>query len=216
MKKNKLIKNIIKLIMSVITIFIILIVLGILPDTLVIFRENLKQVSFLENLFVDIITDEIYVKIILGPLFNCIAIFVSILAFYTAKSNEKNQLIKKNASIIIATTIMQNFIQKNMDTIYRLNTNTGDISELLLNDAIQNAAFLYSAEKISVEQFKLFNQLSKDVYKINKLHSLGKDEEKKEKIKSFCNTYFEDGSLEFDQKLRDLEHTLIDLTNEVK
>lgn len=205
------------IIIIVICILVISLLLGILPDIIILFREKLKQISFLNGIFADEITNEIYLNTIIGPIFSCAAIFISILAFSTAKANEKNQSIKKNASIIVSATKITTFIKRNMNIIFMLNKGTdGDISKLSTDDIIQDAATLYSSRKISFDQFEFIQIFSKCVYKIADLHNIGKDDDKQKAINLFCEKYFQEETVEWTQELIELQNSLKKTINEVK
>ncbi len=209
-------KKVIKIVVIIIAFAIILLLIGILPDVIYHCRDFLKALPIIKNVFVGEITNIEYIKIMVGPLFSLVAIVVSILAFITAKSTGKIHAIKKNAQIVIATSNISKMIQTNMVVINKLKDNTGNIKELLIDkNCINDAAYLYGAKKISISQFRYFKDFEKTVCNIKEYHDDGKDAEKENEIKFFCDTYFCKNSVEYVDKLNELKQTLENIENEV-
>lgn len=192
-----------KVAFSVIAGLVALLLLCYLPDILFKWRNLLKSLPVLKNLICDQINDSKYIELMLVPLLNCIAITISIFALHTAKSTNKTQILQQKAKIIKASSNMREIVENNMMVVHNLQKNQGDIQELLIDkNAIEDAACLYSEEKITIEELAFFKEFIRKVSNINNLHRLGKDEDKEKEINSFCQKYFKENTVEYIKELR--------------
>lgn len=186
-------------------ILVLVIMFCFLPDILLNIRKFIKKVMPFKNIICTEVTDILYIKLMLGPLFSCMAIAISILAFHTAKSTGKIQKLQQKANIIKASANIREIIKTNAIVIYNLKRNTGSIRELSVNRyAVEDAAYLYSAEKINRAELILFNEFFRKVSCIRNLHELNNTKSKEEEINNFCKKYFRENSVEYISELNEL------------
>lgn len=114
-------------------------------------------------------------------------------------------MLQQKASIIKASVNIREIIKINANVIYNLNISTGNIRELSVNNYVmEDAAYLYSTDKINYDEFILFNEFFRKVSNIRNFHELNNTTSKKNEISNFCNKYFKDNSVEYINELNEL------------
>lgn len=206
--KNKYKYKYLKRICLIASGLVFLITFGFLPDILFYLRAFFEKCPVSKSIICEEIVKEKYIELMLGPLLNCIAITVSIIALHTARTSGKIQVLRKNAKIITAASNTREIIKNNMMVLNSIRRNMGNIQELIIDQsAIEYAAYLYSAKEITLDNFIFFKEFTRRVSKINKLHELNNDQERDKKIEEFCGKYFKEGTVEYVEKLKNLvEH----------
>ena len=107
----KFIKKNIKIIISILGIIVIILLIVLLPDLLYHIRRAVKKIPLIQKIIFQGFSDKEYVQIMMGALINCVAISVSISAFYVAKAVSKTQIEKHKQEILIsASNIFSNLL----------------------------------------------------------------------------------------------------------
>lgn len=203
-KKKIRLKNI--LVLLLIFVFA-LVFICFVPDLLLTLRSQLKGVPVFKNLVYPNVKDVKYMEIILTLLLNCIAIIISVFALYTSQSYTKTQVSQQKAKIIEASSNLEEIVGKNMKVIFELKDNVGNIMELLidrkiLRKALSDAAILYSVDIISRKDYIFLKKFVNRVSEIKSSHDLGRDQDKEEQIKKFCEQYFEENTLQYTEEVQ--------------
>lgn len=214
MEKENFFKTVIKVTLKTLFVVVLFVIFCLLPDIFYHIREFLlifPQSSFI--ICTNISSDD-YIKIVMAPLFSCIAVSVSILALQTANKTGSIQLVKQKEKAIISSRDMLTVIKDNMIEIKEIRNNTGNISRLVENNSPENAVFLYTNKMITTKQYNCFLEFIDSIQKIKKMHNSVDSRKEERAVEKFCETYYDRDLLNFSKELRELVDCLEELAKE--
>lgn len=113
-----------------IKIFIIIVIVVFLPDLLFKVRILTKSLPLIENMLYKGLSDKEYVQIMMSTLVNCVAVSVSIFAYYVARTTGRTQIEQHEQEIIMSAINIRRNIKKNSYVIFDIKNNTGDIKDM--------------------------------------------------------------------------------------
>ena len=201
----------IKFIKKVLICLLSLILIVFLPDILFHIRIFIKNLPFFNVIVYTGITDPEYVQLMVAALINCAVVSVSVLAYHVAKITGRTQTDRHQQEIILSAANMLKNIMENSRKIYDLGKNIPGTHDLEMNNDLEiNGICLFSSSKITREQRAIWQSYVDKVQKIKKYTASGNDKLKDEKIKSYCNKFFDDDAdeLTFSAEMNNLIATL--------
>ncbi len=186
---NKKFKNIGKILICLLALLLVVF----MPDILFHIRTIIKKLPFLNIIVYTGITDAEYVQLMVASLINCAAVSVSIMAYHVARTTGRTQTDRQKQEIILSATNMVKNIMENSRKIYDFGKNIPATHDLEMNYDLEiNGICLFSSAKITKEHRATWQSYVDKVQKIKKYYNCGNDRLKDEKIKSFCNRFFDD------------------------
>lgn len=214
----KLAQKGIRLIVFILMIIAILLFIILLPDLIFHIRGMFKKIPLIKKILFYELDDKEYVQLMMGALINCIAVSVSISAFYVAKAVSKTHIEKHKQDILISATSIVKHIKKNSYVIYEIKIKgTGDIKELLFDKEFEKYIFcLFTAKIITSRQRELIQSYSNKISKIREYHETGQEKHKNEKLDEYCKEFLKADAegAELNDTMQEIINTLIHIGGE--
>lgn len=204
-------KKVFKIVLKAILIIVSTMIIILLPDILFQLRFLVKKIPIVKKIVYANISDKEYVQMMIMALINCVAVSVSIMAYYVARTTGRTQIEQHEQDIILSALDMEKNLKKNNQVIFDLRNGTGNIKELIINDElIKNGICLFSAKKITSNERETWQSYVGKVTSIRKYYDAGDDKKKSDKINEYCKKFFIEDSetMEYSQAMQTLIKTL--------
>lgn len=193
-------------------IVIIGVVIGVilLPDILFAVRNGIKEIPFFGEILVSDISNTSYIQIVATMLANCIAIYVSIIAYQFSKETGKVILIEHKKKLNISAENLKECIKHNASIIYEVKKSTvrpEKLNKLVNNDEINRIAIdLYMEGCITEKQREFCIKYSRKIDSILLDYKKNAENDLVKKVEKFCEYYLETDSsiIEYSTEMTEL------------
>ena len=190
---------------SILLLVLSFILVSILPDLLILFRNLLKWLPFTTWIFQNSITDDTFLSSATSPLFSICAIVVSIFSLSISMSMDKKDSDRELSKIINSTTQIIESIDNNMNSIINIKKDQGDIQDLQVNNELKEyASYLLSVDKLSPDEYKYYIDFLEMVEMVKNSSSSNKDNN----LNLFSQAYLEKDKNIFKEELQDFKSKL--------
>lgn len=171
-----------------------------MPDLLFHMRHLMKEIPVLKGILFKNLSDSGYVQIMMSTLINCVAVSVSIFAYYVARTTGRTQIEQHWQEILISATSMRKNIKKNCSEIFYIKRGTGNNRKIVWDENLEKySVCLFAARKITLEQRDFWQTYVDKIISIKKCYEQGEERIQKEKVNEFCHKFLKEDtdSMEF-------------------